>query len=334
MSDVSSVYVRKAIEQANSGLEKAKLFQLAGLAPADAEDLTQMVSEEAYCELLETIATAEAGAIGFHVRLGAAMTCDEFGALGLAWKSSRTLADGFHRVARYVSLLARPRQMEIEPGEESSTVVFHRLTDSTSLGAQLSNEATFATITAICREASRRDFRPLRIHCAHEPIGDVALLETYLGCPAQFGAGVNAMVIANEDLHAANALGDAGVSKFFDDYLERQLSSSPPEMPLKGRVRHEIAKALSAGVPKLPDVAAELGMSARTLQRRLGEEGAVYQALVDETRAELAQRLLRTTDYPLVEVAFLTGFAEQSGFTRAFKRWAGQAPRSYRITAE
>lgn len=74
-------------------------------------------------------------------------------------------------------------------------------------------------------------------------------------------------------------------------------------------------------------------MSARTLQRRLADEGAVYQELVDEARRELSERLLRTTQYPLVEIAFLTGFAEQSGFTRAFKRWAGETPRSYRLGA-
>ncbi|MEL6239463.1 MAG: helix-turn-helix domain-containing protein, partial [Pseudomonadota bacterium] len=54
----------------------------------------------------------------------------------------------------------------------------------------------------------------------------------------------------------------------------------------------------------------------------------VHQALA---RRELAEQLLRDTDYSLAEVAFLTGFAEQSGFTRAFKRWAGQTPRSYRM---
>jgi len=74
-------------------------------------------------------------------------------------------------------------------------------------------------------------------------------------------------------------------------------------------------------------------MSARTQQRRLSEQGHSFQSLVDRARQDLAQRLLVETDYSLAEVAFLTGFAEQSGFTRAFKRWAGQTPRSYRLGA-
>ena len=81
----------------------------------------------------------------------------------------------------------------------------------------------------------------------------------------------------------------------------------------------------------LSDIARRLGMSGRTLQRRLSDEGYSYQTLVDESRRQLAKRLLHQTDFSLVEVAFMTGFSEQSAFTRAFKRWAGQTPRSYRI---
>ena len=72
-------------------------------------------------------------------------------------------------------------------------------------------------------------------------------------------------------------------------------------------------------------------MSGRTLQRRLSEQGYSFQNLVDESRRQLAEQLLQQTDYSLAEVSFMTGFSEQSAFTRAFKRWAGQTPRSFRL---
>jgi len=102
---------------------------------------------------------------------------------------------------------------------------------------------------------------------------------------------------------------------------------------LQQQVRRAVANVLSEGVPKLSRIASELKMGARTLQRRLSEQGYSFQTIVDMAQKDLAQRLLRETDYSLAEVAFLTGFAEQSGFTRAFKRWAGQTPRSYRLRA-
>ncbi|HQU74165.1 MAG TPA: helix-turn-helix transcriptional regulator, partial [Calditrichia bacterium] len=102
---------------------------------------------------------------------------------------------------------------------------------------------------------------------------------------------------------------------------------------LAGRVRGQVSQALSEGVPRISDVAGQLGMSGRTLQRKLADQGYSYQSLVDEARRHLAGQLLRETDYALVEVAFMTGFSEQSAFSRAFKRWEGQTPRSYRLNA-
>ena len=74
-------------------------------------------------------------------------------------------------------------------------------------------------------------------------------------------------------------------------------------------------------------------MSPRTLQRRLGEEGLTYQHLIAESRQTLAERLLGESEYDLVEVAFLTGFSDQSTFSRAFKRWCGQTPGDYRLAS-
>ncbi|MEZ5592792.1 MAG: helix-turn-helix transcriptional regulator [Gammaproteobacteria bacterium] len=91
---------------------------------------------------------------------------------------------------------------------------------------------------------------------------------------------------------------------------------------------------MSEGIPTISDVAGHFGMSGRTLQRRLANRGYSYQTLVDESRRQLAERLLQQTDYSLAEVAFMTGFSEQSAFTRAFKRWAGQTPRSFRIDSQ
>ncbi|MEO0956487.1 MAG: AraC family transcriptional regulator [Pseudomonadota bacterium] len=86
-------------------------------------------------------------------------------------------------------------------------------------------------------------------------------------------------------------------------------------------------------MPTLSAVASELGFGPRTLQRRLSGSGHSFQSIVDLARKELALTLLRETELCLAEIAFLTGFSEQSGFNRAFKRWAGQTPRSYRLTA-
>jgi AraC-like DNA-binding protein len=80
----------------------------------------------------------------------------------------------------------------------------------------------------------------------------------------------------------------------------------------------------------MADIARELGLSARSFHRRLSEHGMSLQSLTEETRRNLAEGLLRDERHSLAEIAFLTGFAEQSSFTCAFKRWVGQTPASYR----
>jgi len=331
MVGISSVYARKAIAQAHPSLDRERLHRIVGLDPDGTPDLSQMVSEDEYCSLFEALAEPEGNKIGFHIRTGASITCDDLGAVGLAWKSSRTLADGFTRAGRYVTLLVRPRLMEAEVGDKSTTVVFKRTTGAKRLGAQLSNEASFMTMTSICREASQRNFSAERVLCAHPQIGDVEALTAQLGCPVDFEAGRNAMVISNDELNQPNALGDAAISQFFETHLDAELAKLPGETGLDQRVRLQVSQSLSAGVPTTTEIASRLGMSGRTLQRRLSENGLSFQTLVDEARRQLAEKLLQQTDYSLAEISFLTGFSEQSAFTRAFKRWSGQTPRSFRL---
>lgn len=333
MPQSSSIYSRKAIEQAPVHLDRAELFAICKLDMDAPVDLATMVSEEDYVRLLETIALAEEGRPRAHINLGASMRCEDMGAVGLAWKSSPTLMDGWDRAERYVGVVAGVRALEITRNEQTTEIRFVRLTDEAPMGARLSNEATFASFTAICREASGRPFKPDRALCAHEMIGDKDFLEDYLGCAVEDRAGINAIVISNAELDLPNAVGDDAISRFFDQRVEEMLDEMHSDIPIAFQVKSEIGKNLSGGIPKLSDVAKALGMSARTLQRKLSEEGAVFQELVDQARRELSERLLRTTQYPLVEIAFLTGFAEQSGFTRAFKRWAGETPRSFRLSA-
>lgn len=79
----------------------------------------------------------------------------------------------------------------------------------------------------------------------------------------------------------------------------------------------------------MADVARRLAMSDRTLHRRLAEKNLSFKTLVDTTRRQVAKNLLRTRSYSLTEVAFLTGFSEQSAFNRAFKRWTGRTPTAF-----
>lgn len=102
------------------------------------------------------------------------------------------------------------------------------------------------------------------------------------------------------------------------------------EEPAVDVAREVILKVLSAGHPPIEAVAAVANTSVRTFQRRLSVSGRTYKKLVDEVRLAAARKALVGSDAPLKAIAFELGFAEQASFTRAFRRWTGQAPSQYR----
>ena len=91
-----------------------------------------------------------------------------------------------------------------------------------------------------------------------------------------------------------------------------------------------IKDALPSGIPSIHQIAAHVGMSNRTLTRRLSETGVSYRDLIQKTQEAISKDLLKNSSRTIAEIAFETGFSEQSAFNRAFKRWTGKAPAEFR----
>ncbi len=97
-----------------------------------------------------------------------------------------------------------------------------------------------------------------------------------------------------------------------------------------GQLGIVVMRLLATGYPKLERVAGEVGITRRTLQRRLATAGTSYSNLVNEARYQLAAELLEDRSVPISSIAKAVGFANHSGFSRAFHRWTGMTPRQYR----
>lgn len=330
MSEITSLYVYKVVGQASPGVETRDLVEGLGLSPAGPVDPSQMVSSADYYRFFADLCERDPQGLDLPLRIGAAMRSDEYGAFGLAWKSAPNLRGSFARSQRYGHVLGSAETYALEQGEEGLFFALEKEGDG-STGMVVSNEASLSAVATICDEVSTRKFQPLAVHFKHAPRGSVAVYEDHFGCPVRFGSDRDALLIDPDCLDAPNTLGDETIARFFDQHLAEELARLAERDTLEKRVCLAVTQVLSEGVPSVTQIASELAMSGRTLQRRLAEEGRSFQSLVDISRRDLASKLLRETDYSLAEIAFLTGFAEQSGFTRAFKRWQGQTPRSYRL---
>ena len=115
-----------------------------------------------------------------------------------------------------------------------------------------------------------------------------------------------------------------------EEHLAQVVTTQVEENDLVARVGNAIAKSLSSGVPSIDDVAASLFMTKRTLQRRLADEGVLYNEYADESRRKLAVQYVKNTKMPLTEAAFLLGYSHISAFSRAFRRWTGESPNEFR----
>ena len=310
------------------------MLESIGIDPEAPVDPKLMVADTDYYNFFERAARADPNGVGLPLRVGASMRCENYGAFGLAWKSALNLRDSCKRAERFARVLTSVTSYEVREAGDDVYMLLHRDGDRSRLGLRLSNEASIASIAAISQEVSTSRFRPLAISFRHDAPASTRVHEDHFGCPVHFGTGIDGLLIPGETMRAPNQVGDPSIVKYFDTHLEEELSNLDDDASLERRVRTQISQSLSQGVPKVSDIAAYFGMSGRTLQRRLSDRGYSFQVLVDESRRELAELLLKETEYPLAEVAFLTGFSEQSAFNRAFKRWAGQTPRSYRLQAQ
>jgi AraC-like DNA-binding protein len=329
MSFVTSIFARRMVQAAGDSVDAPGLLRSIGLDPSAPLDVAQMVAADAYYDLLERIAGRLDRGHELPLRVGPLMRPDDYGALGLAWKSAPNVRQSLERVARYCRLWTDNMTYEVRERPDGIDFLLHRAGER-RLGMRLSNEATIASAVSLIRQTALDRFRPLEVRLRHPAPTTTTAHEVYFGCPVRFGAVEDSLTIGTEALDAPNRLADDGISRFLLSHLDQEIETVEAEVPLAGLVRQAISRALSEGVPRMADIARRLAMSERTLQRRLADEGLSFKSVVDATRRELAENLLRNGRYSVSEVAFLTGFSEQSAFHRAFRRWTDQTPTAFR----
>ena len=191
-------------------------------------------------------------------------------------------------------------------------------------------EYTLAAVFLRTRIATHQKYPLMRVEFSHPQPADVSEHERIFECPIRFGADTCQVVIARDVWDTPRTGGDPMLFSVLDTHARMLLDQLPPPSDLVGHVREAIEAELRGGDPKLESIARRLAMSARTLQRRLRDEGVVFNDVLDDMRFRAAKSYLAQRDIAGTEVAFLLGFAGQSSFNHAFKRWSGHTPTEYR----
>jgi AraC-like DNA-binding protein len=158
------------------------------------------------------------------------------------------------------------------------------------------------------------------------------LLERHFGCPVVFGSERNALVFRASDAERAFVTHNAELLAMLVPQLDEELKQHKKQQSFPEQVRLAIQRKLAGQRPRMQDVARDLHISSRTLQRRLQESGHNFQQVLEESRHELARHYLTHSSLELNETAYLLGYEEANSFVRAFRSWEGVPPAYWRET--
>lgn len=253
------------------------------------------------------------------------------GVVGLACKTSRTLGEAIARHGRFQHLTNRTATYAGRVDDGVFVLAETRLGDARP-GSALISEYTMLVAAALIRTLLGRAvaFSEIRTRRSEIEPAARAAFEAFAGAPIQCGAAQAAIVFDAGVLVEPIPTADPELAAYFLATLEKASPAAADEDPLLQRVRAGIQEQLVTGGASLSALASTLGVGERTLQRRLGERGVVFNEVVTATRKALAAEYLSNPELSLAEVAYLLGYSEQASFFRAFRRWFNTTPAAYR----
>jgi AraC-like DNA-binding protein len=307
-------------------VELPAVLQRAGL-PAGffQQDRIYAATEELFA-LWEAIA-AVSGDAAIGLKLGSEARIERYDPPAIAALHSRSFRDALARMARYKQLTC-PEKIDIQCQGGRCQVEFQWL-----LAAQAEPpvivDLCLSWILSIGRRGLGGALTPLAVELART--GEQReLLEAHYGCRVHFQAARNAVVFAESDLDRPFVTHNEEMLAVLGPQLDAELHAHAASQSVPERVKGALKPALAGHRPSIHSVARTLGLSARTLQRRLTDSGTSFQRVLETARRELAAHYLRHPRLELNEIAYLLGYDDPNSFFRAFQDWEGTSPGQWR----
>lgn len=320
--------VTTALPAVSGGALARDLMQSTGLVEQDLADPDGRVAYPRYLRLVEEVQRRRPG---FSVEFTRSRRIEGLQLFGFAIMTSRDGRDACSRAARFYGLLSDVPRVRLRDVGALGCVEF----DWGAVPARSPARRAAAEIGLLNFAHSGRQIAPsavpVRAELGDAPTADLAAMEALLGCRVETGSHYR-LVYDNGALSTPLRTANDAMADFFERLVRDRLSlpAESPSSPLIGRIQHLLVVRAPSGIPSSGDVARALGMSGRTLRRELATLDTSYRREVESFRRQQAQKLIGATDSRFPEVALALGFADQSSFSRAFRRWFDLTPGEYR----
>src|SRR5438067_12405059 len=321
---VSSTLPRRLEEL---GLRQEAVLRQAGLPIGLFNQDKIQVSTEEFFALYRGIADASNDP-AFGLKLGTEERVERYDPIKIATLSARSFRDAVERLARYKQLTCPEEIRLVERGNECAVqfvwLLAHEKED------RLLVDVCFAWIVGIGHRGTGRPLNAQRVEFQRAP-AHREMYEAHFRCPVKFKARQNALVFGTSDMELPFVTYNADLLGIVAPQLEAELAQQLAQKTFVEQAKGILKQLLAGQRPGIQDLARELHLSTRTLQRRLTEHGVTFQRLLDEARRELARHYLLHSSRELNETAYLLGYEDSNSFFRAFHQWEGTSPGQWRL---
>jgi AraC-like DNA-binding protein len=305
----------------SAGVPVAPLPKRVGLTPELIADPEQRLSVQSQIRLLDEAAIAlKDDCLGFP---------REIGLLYYVMASSRTLGDGLRRVARYSRITNESLVVGYREGNRLVINLSYSGVPRHSDRHQV--EFCMFGVLRICRLLTGQNIVPQHFSIAHHRSGSTSEMARFVGTRVEFGADTDELALKLDARDLPLIHSDPYFNDLLLKYCEAALANKRDDRShLRTSVENAISTMLPHGRVLAENVARSLGMSERTLARKLSDEGSNFTEILQQLRHDLAVRHLNDRKLHVSKIAWLLGFHEVSAFTHAFKRWTGKTPSEMR----
>ena len=308
------------------GGEPEKLLRAVGIDARALEDPDRLVSYVAFIDLLELTA-ARTECPEFGLRLSQRQGLTTLGPVGLLARQERDVRSAFAVLLRHLHLHAEGLLVTMKE-EDGMAVVTLNLAIPGLRSTRQIEELSVGMGLNVIRVLLGKRWAPESVYFAHAPAAKREVYRRLLAAPVHFDWEFTGYTFPAALLHLAVPDVDDDLHRYLLRYVEGLEARHSDD--LLSKTRALLGNLVSTRRCSLPVVARYLGLDARTLQRRLHDEGIGFRELIDEVRLALAERHLAESQKSLTQIAELIGYSELSAFTRSFRRRHRQSPSAWR----
>lgn len=266
---------------------------------------------------------------GFGLKVGAEFTPMSISGVGFALQSAATLREAIAMVQRFQRLISDGGRFQIVAGNTATWLVYHPRQGKLAFSPH-QIEAVLASVVGFASWVTGTRMQPARVQFSQPRLGPAQGYQTVFNCPVEFEQAFSGVLIENTVLDQPLPQADPQLAQVHERYTSARLEALTMNSASVAELERWLAARLGPVLPRRADAAEVLGISERTLARRLRDQGQTFDSLLDEVRRQKALQAVAETSAALPEIAESLGFAEVSTFYRAFKRWTGSPPVRWR----